>query len=197
MLTQTQEKILILLLGRQEEQFTIRGASRRLKKSYTLVYNNISNLEKKNIIKKQNIPPAQIIKINEFAPKEVLINIEFKRKIELLQNHSWIKVLLEDILTATKDKFFILLVFGSYAKGTQNPKSDFDLLFIVQDKKDIKEIEDKVYDIYSKIKKSLIFVDINNFRKMINNTNEMNIGNESKKNHIILQGVEEYYKIIQ
>jgi len=197
MLTQTQEKILSLLLSKQGESFTIRGTSRILKKSYTLVYNNISNLEKRAIIIKQNVPPAQIIRLSEFAPKEIIMGIEFKRKEELLQNHSWIKLLLNDISTAIKDKFFIVLIFGSYAKGTQNIKSDLDLLFIVQDKKDIKDIENKIYNIYSKVKKSLTFVDINDFKKMIQNTNELNIGNEAKKNHIILQGIEEYYKIIQ
>lgn len=197
MLTQTQEKILNLLISRQGEQFTIRGMSRILKKSYTLVYNNISNLEKRAIIIKQSIPPAQIIRLSEFAPKEIIMGIEFKRKEELLQNHSWIKLLLNDILTATKEKFFILLIFGSYAKGTQNIKSDLDLLFIVQGKKDIKDIENKIYNLYSKIKKSLTFIDINDFNKMIHNTNELNVGNEAKKNHIILQGIEEYYKIIQ
>ena len=197
MLTKTQEQILSFLLSKPEEQFTIRGIAKRLNKSYTLVYNNIADLEKKDIIKKQNVPPAQIITLNEFAPTEIFINIELKRKKELLQKYPWIQLMLEDILTSTKNLFFILIVFGSYAKATQTSKSDLDLLVIVQDKKDIKNIEDAVYKAYTKAKKGVNIVDINDFKEMVKNTNEMNIGNEARKHHIILYGVEAYYQIIK
>jgi len=197
MLTQTQEQILIFLLSNPEEQLTIRGIAKRLSKSYTLVYNNIADLEKKDIIRKQNVPPAQIINLNEFAPTEIFVDIELKRKKEFLRKYPWIEVMLEDILGSTKNLFFILLIFGSYAKGTQTTKSDIDLLAIVQNKKDIKEIENSIHKAYTKVKKALNFVDINDFNEMIKNTNELNIGNEVKKHHAILYGVEVYYQLLK
>lgn len=197
MLTQTQEQILIFLLSNPEEQLTIRGIAKRLGKSYTLVYNNIADLEKKDLIRKQNVPPAQIINLNEFAPTEIFVDIELKRKKEFLRKYPWIEVMLEDILGSTKNLFFILLIFGSYAKGTQTTKSDIDLLIIVQDKKDIKEIENLIHKAYTKIKKGLNFIDINDFKEMIKNTNELNIGNEAKKHHVMLYGVEAYYQLLK
>lgn len=197
MLTQTQEQILAFLLNNPEEQLTIRGIAKRLNKSYTLVYNNLADLEKKKIIRKQNIPPGKIITLNEFAPTHVFVDIELKRKKELLQKYPWMQVMLEDILASSKSLFFILLVFGSYAKGTHTTKSDLDLLIIVQDKKEIKEMEDAVRQAYTKVKKGLNFVDINDFKGMILNPNALNIGNESRKYHIILYGVEEYYQLVK
>lgn len=197
MLTKTQEQILVFLFNNPEERFSIRSIAKRLDKSYTLIYNNIADLYKKKIIKKQSIPPAQIVRLNEFAPIEFFIDIEFKRKRDLLRKYPWIEIMLKDILTDTKNYFFILLVFGSYAKETKIPKSDIDLLIIVQDKKDIRKIENKFHGIYSKVKKGLNFVDINSFKDMIKNTNELNIGNEAKRHHIILYGIEEYYQIIK
>lgn len=197
MLTQTQEQILDFLLSNPEEQFTIRGIAKRLDKSYTLVYNNIADLKKKEIIRKQAVPPAQIIKLNEFAPVDIFVDIELKRKKEFLQKYPWIKLMLEDILTSAKNHFFILLVFGSYAKGKTTLKSDLDLLIIVQDKKDIKEIEEVIHKTYTKVKKGINFVDISDFEEMIKNTNKLNIGNEARKYHIILYGVEEYHQIIK
>ncbi len=197
MLTQTQEQILAFLLSHPEERLTIRGVARKLDKSYTLVYNNIAILEKKKVIKKQSVPPGQIITLNEFAPTHIFVDIEFKRKKELMQKHLWIQLMLEDILSFTRNPFFILLVFGSYAKGIQTIKSDLDLLIIVQDKKDIKEIEDAFHETYTKVKKTLNFVDINDFKEMISNPNTLNIGNEAKKSHIILYGVEEYYGLLK
>ena len=197
MLTKTQEHILVFLFNNHEGKFTIRGIARRLNKSYTLIYNNIADLCRKKILKKQSVPPAQIITLSEFAPIEVLIDIEFKKKRSLLEDCPWIKVMLKDMSMAAKNYFFILLVFGSYAKGNQTQKSDIDLLVIVQNKNDIKKIEDKLYGVYSKVKKGLNFVDIKGFMDMIKNANEFNIGNEAKRNHIILHGIEEYYRIIK
>jgi len=122
MFTQTQEQIMAFLLGNPEEQFTIRGIARKLGKSYTLTYNNISDLEKKNIIRKKKIPPGRIIILNEFAPIEIFVDIELKRKNEFLKKYLWAQIMLEDILAANKDVFFILLVFGSYATGNNTAK---------------------------------------------------------------------------
>src|SRR4030042_2970084 len=137
--TRTQEQILIFLLENPEEKNTIRGISRKLKKSYTLVYNNIRDLEKKETVKKQLVPPAQIVTLNEHAPLETFIDLEFKRKDNFLKKHPWAKVMLADILKNINGPFFILAVFGSYAKGLQNEKSDLDLLMIVNHKKEIKD----------------------------------------------------------
>jgi len=197
MLTQTQEQILIFLLSNPEKQLTIRGIAKRLGKSYTLVYNNISDLDKKKIITKQSVPPAQIIRLNEFAPADVLIDIELKRRKKFLKKYLWVELMLEDILNSTKNIFFILLVFGSYAKETQTIKSDLDLLIIVQAKKNIKSIEETICTAHTKVKKGLNFVDIEDFKEMILNPNSLNIGNEARKYHVILYGVEEYYQLLK
>jgi predicted DNA-binding transcriptional regulator len=197
MLTKTQEQILSFLLSIPEEQLTIRGIAKRLDKSYTLVYNNVSDLDKKGIIRKHSVPPGQIISLNEFAPAEILVDIELNRRDEFLRKHPWIEVMLNDIFSSTKNLFFIMIVFGSYAKATQTGKSDLDLLIIVQDKKDIKGVESSMHNAYTKVKKGLNFIDIGDFGEMVKNTNELNIGNEAKKHHIILYGAESYYQLLK
>lgn len=196
MLTKTQEQILAFLLANPEEKNTIRGIAKRLNKSYTLVYNNLAKLGQKEIIKKESVPPAQIITLNEFAPKDIFIDIELKRKKDFLENHKWIKVMLNDILRST-NFFFILLVFGSYAKEKQTRDSDIDLLVILQNKEEIKGMERVIDNVYTKIKKGVNFIDINDFIEMIKDSNDLNIGNEAKKHHIILHGVEQYYQLLK
>ena len=44
-------------------------------------------LKMKNIIRKQNVPPGQIITLNEYAPTELFVDIEIKRKKEFLKKH--------------------------------------------------------------------------------------------------------------
>lgn len=197
MLTKTQEQILIFLLDRQDDNFTIRSLARSLKKSYPLVYNNLLSLEERGIITKKDIPPGKVITLSENIPKNVIINIEMKKRDNFLKRHPEIKLMLEDTLKSVKNPFFILLIFGSYAKGKQTKKSDLDILIIVKEKNDIKEIERAVNKTITKAKKSLIFIEIKDFKEMIKNDKEFNVGNEAKKNHVILYGAEQFYQLIR
>ncbi len=52
MITNTQEQVLQLLLSRPREKISIRGIARLLGKSYTLTYNNIQALVKRNFLKR-------------------------------------------------------------------------------------------------------------------------------------------------
>ena len=197
MTTKTQEQILAFLVANPEEQLAIRGIARKLNKSYTLVYNNITDLARQKLISKLSVPPAQIIRLNEFAPTELFVDIELNRKKEFLKKFPWAEVMLEDVFSATGSMFFIMLVFGSYAKCTQTPRSDIDLLVIIQGKKDIAKIENALYNAYTKVKKSMHIVEASDFKEMIKNTNELNVGNEAKKHHIILYGAEMYYQLLK
>lgn len=196
-LTKTQEQVLEFLLWKKNEKNTIRSISRKLKKSYTLVYNNIINLEKKELIVTESIPPARLIRLNENAPLEMFINLEFKRKDEFLNKHTWIKIMLKDILKNNISPFFIMLVFGSYAKGLQNEKSDIDLLIIVEDKDYIVPIRDSFFGVYGKVKKSLHIVSIAEFREMLKQPDKLNIATEADKDHILLYGAEQYCNILK
>ena len=197
MLTKTQCEILKFLLRHKEENTTTRSIARKLGKSYTLVYNNISNLEKRNIIQKYNVPPAQIVRLHKSIPLDILINIEFGIKTEFLEKFSWIEVMLNDMLLTAENPFFILIVFGSYANETQTKKSDIDLLIITQNKNQTKNMEITVSKLYTRVKKNIIIVEMNEFIKMISYHNELNVGNEAKKHHIILHGIEQYYQVVK
>ena len=197
MVTITQNKILTLLLDNPEKHLSIRGIARELGKSYALVYNNIEDLRREGIIVKMKAPPAQLITINEFTPVHILIDIEIKKKNKLLKQYPWTKVMLDDIHSNAEQLFFILLIFGSYAKGTQTKKSDIDILIITPTKDEIKDIENSVKRVYTKVSKNLVIVDVKDFMEMLKNTEELNVSNEARKHHIILYGTEQYYQIIK
>lgn len=197
MLTKTQEKILTFLMANQEDNLSIRNLAKKLNKSYTLVYNNLLDLEKKEFVRKLSVPPAQIVTLNEFSPVDILVAIELKRKGEFLEKNPWCKVMLKDIFNSINNTFFIFIIFGSYAKGKTTASSDLDLLVIVNKKEDIKNIEDEIRRIHTKVKKSLITITANEFQEMIKNREELNIGNEARKNHIILHGAENYYQLLR
>ncbi|VVB81993.1 Nucleotidyltransferase domain protein [uncultured archaeon] len=195
MVTKTQEQILQLLLGRPEERLSIRGIARLLGKSYTLTYNNVQGLVKQDFVEKQSIPPAQVIQLKDGIPTSVLVGVERKTAEIFLEKHHWIKLYLKDVLNATPP-FFIMLVFGSYAKGTQTKESDLDLLIIVPAKEDIPGME-KAAQQYTNVKKGIVVVDAQNFTEMIKNPEELSVGIEAKKHHMLLYGTEPYYALVK
>ena len=195
MLTPTQEAILKFLFEHQEEKNTIRQLSRKLNKSYTLVYNNLQALEKTSLIQKHSIPPSKIISLNENAPQDFFIDLELKRKNDFLKKHSCIMLMLNDFLANSSDHFFIFLIFGSYAKNLADEKSDLDLLIICEEKQ-ISSFKTAISQVYTKVKKSANIISINDFKEMLS-TRNFNIVNEAKANHILLHGVEQYYSIIK
>jgi len=195
MVTKTQEQILQLLLSRPEERLSIRGIARLLGKSYTLTYNNVQGLVKQGFVEKQSIPPAQVIQLKESIPSNVLVDIERKTAEVFLEKHSWIQLYLKDVLNAASP-FFIMFVFGSYAKGTQTKDSDLDLLVIVPKKEKIPVME-KATQQYTKVKKGIIVVDAQNFAEMIKNPEELSVGIEAKKQHILIYGAEQYYQLLK
>jgi len=195
MVTKTQEQILQFLLGRPEERISIRGIARLLGKSYTLTYNNIQGLLKQGFLEKQSIPPALMIQLKEDIPNNVLVDIERKIAEAFLEKHSWMKLYLKDVLAASPP-FFVMLVFGSYAKGTQTINSDLDLLIIVPKKENIQELENAAQQ-YVQVKKGVIVVDALNFTEMIKNPKELSVGIEAQKHHVILYGAEQYYRLLK
>ena len=171
MATETQLEIIGYLIN-QEDPLTIRGIARNLGKSYPLVYNNIEDLHKKEIIYKKNVPPAHIISLNYNAPVQIFIEAETKRKEKFLKINKWLHLFQNDIVSSAETTFFTLLIFGSYAKNKQTSKSDLDILVIVPEKKNIKSMETAIKNIYTKTKKHCVVVNEQNFLEMIRKPNQ-------------------------
>ena len=196
MMTKTQEQILKLLLSKPEEHLSMRQIARLLGKSYALTYNNIQKLIKTEIVRTKDVPPAQIVSLSDQAPTSVLVDIERKRTDDFLVKHAWLSLYRKDILSAVESPFFVMIVFGSYAKGTETKGSDLDIFIIAPAKEDIPALE-KVAQQYTKAKKGIVVVDVHGFLEMIKNQNTLNVGNEARKHHILLYGAETYYELLK
>ena len=187
--------IIKYLIENKEKELNINLISKNLSIDYKNLYLSIKKLEKKEIIKIENFGKSKRIKLNlEINP--TIFEAEDLRKNELLKNKN-LFVMLNEIKNNLYSNFFILLLYGSYAKNKQTKKSDIDLIFIVPNK------NDENFDIeIKKIIKSiplpihyLVFSE-NQFLEMLNN-NELNVGKEAFNNNIILHGIENYYNLLK
>ncbi len=194
--TGTELQIILQLLHETKQPMTIRGIARTIKKSYPLIHQAVQKLKKKKIINILPAPPAHIISIRKDAPKDSIIIAEIQQKELFLQKYSWMHLFIEDVTNYTNSAQYILLVFGSYAKRTNTKNSDIDILFIVPEQKHIQILSSSVLQAYTPVQKHSLIITEKDFTMMIQNSETFNVGNEARKDHIILIGTERYYQLL-
>lgn len=180
-------QILMLLLDRKEERFTIKKIAETLKINYRIAYEKVAALEKEGLIK---VSRAGNSKLCEFANKfnNKVYEAEYQRRMSLFKNKDFLVI---RNMLAELDFSFIAMLFGSYAKGTSNKHSDIDILAIGGDGK---EIESVLSLFPGKI--HLIHISFKDFIHMLK-SKEFTVVSEATKNNIILIGIEDYYRVMQ
>ncbi len=180
-------KILKLLLDHKEDKFTIKKISEKTKLNYRIAYEKVLTLQKEDLIK---ITTAGNAKLCECTYKfnNTLFETEYERRSELCKNKDFL--IIQRRLSELKFPF-IALLFGSYAKGLENKHSDIDLLFIGGNEKELKSeislLPDKIH---------VTYVTYQDFIHMAK-SKEFTVVSEAIKNNIVLIGIEEYYRLIQ
>lgn len=188
----TNSEILKFLLSNKNTEFSIRSISENISLDYKTVYLIVNELIGSNVIIAKKAGQAILCSINQKAFNADVYRAELIRREELLMNKN-ISALLS-YFKDIREPFFILLLFGSYAKGKQKKGSDIDLMLISDNEK----IEKQVKSIISLVPLKMHLVDFTpeEFLSMIKTT-EFNVGKEVLNNNVILFGIEDYYRLIK
>lgn len=191
MFTKTEIRALKLFTSRILDSFTIREVSRLIKKDIKIVHTAIKSLIKENFF----IGEKKGLRLNYKNNTADLAYIESIRKEAFLRKHTLIKIHINNFLARCKNKFFILLVFGSYASGKETRKSDIDLLLITP--AEGIELERSLKAVLSSMEEfHITSITGDNFIEMLKKREELNVVNETFNNHIILYGAEQYYALL-
>lgn len=179
--------ILILLLKNQEQKFTINQIAKKLNINYRIAHEQTKKLEREELIRTERVGNALLCSLTGNFNEKIFL-AEYQRREDILKN--------KDLDTIRKrfekaKQNYILLLFGSYAKGNATKHSDIDLLAIAKDEEEIREIAELI--------PRKIHLTITNYKIFIEmiKTKEVNVGNEVQKNNIILLGIEEYYRLLK
>ena len=157
---------------------------------------NIHQLKEKNIINIQKAGKTNLIILNREVDYLYLVEAEkFKRDL-FYKKYPSLKIMLKKIIKQSKSSFFILIVFGSYAKEQVRKDSDLDLLVIVPNQKQAEIIEKVISSIarISPIKIHETIITEKSFALM-SQKKELNVVLEAKDKHILIYGNELYYKL--
>jgi predicted nucleotidyltransferase len=170
-------------------QWSINELATTIKKHYSPVYKAATRLIKQRIL----------IKNKSGLIEPLFYNTDF---LEIAEKNRLSQMKDKDILVIQKkiidieSSFFTAVLFGSsvYRKG-----NDIDLLIIIPDDAPIEK-----FKIKSKIALGSFLqnVDLNIINEvscyeMLNKPNELNVMNEIMKNHIVLVGYENFYRMIK
>ena len=170
-------------------KWSINELAKSLNLHYRPVYAAVQELIKKEfIIKDRNNLIGPCYKNN------LLLELgEKQRHLRLRKELKLIKSKLEKNI---KHSFYSVVLFGSsvYKKG-----KDIDLLFIISNPEKLSMFESNVRKALGSYEN---LVDLNiitekSAYEMLNNPNQINVMNEIMKNHLVLIGIENFYRIIQ
>ena len=196
-ITSAEEKVLTLLVQDPTKEYTIREISKLTKINYRLAYLGALKLEKSGHLIIEKKGSGRMCKINLAADSNLFVYVENLRSVLFQNKVSKIKVIMKQIEKINYD-YFTLLIFGSYVKNKQNSRSDLDLLFILPNGTNLNKFESEVKSVLSLLdyKIDLNIISEESFLEM-KNQKELNILNETIKNHIILKGGEQYYSLLK
>jgi predicted nucleotidyltransferase len=182
------------LLERKGQTLNMRSISLGLKMDYKVAYGIIKRLEKEKVVILEKFGNSATVRLSDKV-SPLIFEAETQRREELLKNKN-LRLILDYYEKGLGTRFYVLLLFGSFAKGTQKKNSDIDLLFVVPDGRE-EEFERKIQNISATIPFDIhvnVFSE-KDFRAM-GKSKEPTVGSEAIMNNMILHGIESYYGLI-
>ncbi|MBI2106661.1 nucleotidyltransferase domain-containing protein [Candidatus Woesearchaeota archaeon] len=170
------------------KEYTMHNLSNLLKVPYATFHRVIKKMG--SIIQIKEIGKSKVIRLNISNPiiKSRLTVASDEERKEFLENEIIIKKIANELNTQD-----IVILFGSYAKGTKTQKSDIDLLIINKDGR--KSLSFSKYEVIYKKQINPLFITKREFKEMLK-SDEENVGKQALNNHIILNGPEEFWGLV-
>lgn len=156
----------------------VRGIAKMLNESHSTISRKLNVLKSENAVdfRKQGKNKIYALRNNIIA-KNYILRTELNKLNRLLRKYPELIIIFEEILNNTDEKLIVL--FGSYAKGTAKKDSDIDIYIETNSRNTKKAVE----EIHSKISVKIGLFD----KKSL-------LVKEIIKDHIIIRGVEEFYE---
>jgi predicted nucleotidyltransferase len=181
---------IVNFLGKNAETaFTMHELSKLAKIPYATFYRTVKTLS--DLIVKTKAGKATLVQLNKQNPltKHYLIISSKEEKDEYLKKQPLIKKIGDELPLGR----YTVILFGSYAKGTQTAKSDVDILVI--NEKGERKPDFSRYETIFKVRINPIYVTLDEFRTMLKEAEE-NVGKQALKNHIILYSPELFWNLV-
>ncbi len=182
-------EILKLLIENKEETYSIRKISLKRKINYKSAYKALKVLEEEGIAELKSVGNTTLCSFNNNF-NDLVFKAEYLRRESLFKKRE-LPIIYDSL---SKLEFpFVILLFGSYAKGTATKHSDIDLL-LISDEVYFKKVQETINIFPQDI--HLTPVTYESFLRMAR-SKEFSVVSEVLKKNFILIGIEEYYRLLK
>ena len=180
-------KVLEAYIGDYNRGLHVREIAKSVKLSPSAVSYMTRNLEKQRIMncKTEGRNKKYFINFDNPAAKDMIVAAELARKTETIEKYFITKKLLNEV----KFHNSMVVLFGSFAKGTANEASDIDILIVGKKNEALEKELDKFGTLYKK-EVQAIFLQEKEFDKK----NEF--VKEITNSHITLSGTEQFVNML-
>jgi len=170
------------------KSFTMHELSKLISIPYASFYRAIQHMY--DILDIEAVGKSKTISLNIINPivKSYLAISSDEERKEYTKEHLIIRKIAAELNTND-----IVILFGSYAKGSETERSDIDVLVINKDGK--KSLSFSRYEVLFKKKINPIFITSSEFKKMLQDKEE-NIGKQALKSHVILNNPERFWGLV-
>ena len=127
----TEDKIVKFFIENKVSR-TIRESAKEIKSDYRITHTAIQRLIRRNVLLCRTVGKSTLCEINPSYYGIEIYKAENERRESLLKKRNILQ-LYKEIMEKLKTSLFVLLVFGSYAKGNQNKWSDIDIALVSKD----------------------------------------------------------------
>src|SRR3989344_2975498 len=189
--------IMELFAADPRKRYSIRDIAKTIGKQYAPVHAAVQRMIKKKVLQKQRIGHTDYCSLELKGDASLFCFVEAWRAKQFMRKNMAAGMIIEGALGKLKANFYVLVLFGSYAKGKHAEKSDIDLLLIADNDRRAEELERTLTGI-SRFSKKALHVMPMNFKDFIYMASDKatNAVNQALGNQIIFSGYEEYYKLL-
>lgn len=189
----TETRVLEFLLeNRPAGGATIRQISDKTGADYKIVHTAVTRLLAKGVLAKRKVGKSIEVTLSGRLSED-LYEAEIKRRNTILKSKD-MKVIVSTVKQNMGTSFFTLVLFGSYAKGTQTKRSDIDLMVVVPDKAGLEGNAESAFSLIPLSIHPMVLTE-SQFRSMVK-SRESSVVTEAMASNVILYGLEQYYEMI-
>ncbi len=168
------------------QSFTMLELSKAAGVPYATFYRTLQRMEALVTVRRVGKSKTVALNTDNASVKPYLTISSVEEKQDFLKKQPILGKIASEL--KTKD---VVVLFGSYAKGSETERSDIDLLIISKGGK--KSLSFSKYEVLFRKKINPLFVTKSEFEKMLRDRDE-NVGKQALKSHIILNNPESFWE---
>lgn len=196
MLTLCEQKIMEVILPQPFKAYSIKHINKLINGSYALTHRSVKSLRIKKLLKASKVGHSFACQLNLSADPQSLATASLIYSQRFL-NRAKFGYVIDELKEKLNDSLYIMILFGSYAKGAATKKSDVDLLFAVQDEQDIDATKKKIKSVVSSTNIKIEFEVITAQWLLKMFEEKHSVGREALECSVILYGAEQYYTLVR